>query len=648
MADEELTPTQIYFVLGSRNPSDEDLNKVKDFLEKEAGKDDSPWKDGISNEFMALTYPKYNSSVELGKLSSYECDNITSVIKNLQTIGATETLKHFLNDNNSPNGHSAVTYLALHAMVAQNKIDSGKLDDTDKDAMEFFMNEQLKTLQTLADLTDEHGEHIVNFASLASNNRNLKDMAQIYNASIARRYEANGQPILQPARNLDQFFARVDADEQKYQTNIGGNEEARPQQTAPQEEQLPENVANVGKETKKDKNPSRPPKEYKSRDIKPKDVIDFFYEDIFLHYLNLWTDKLIGYIRNGVDRYADWCKQSGDDLDRAAEKMKNANCKAGAKKIAALFTQTAPQMDASYEAKMNRLQAINQATKENIHRFPEEPDKWTWKDSAGNDILSPQVDAGGNMNDDAKIVKLIKDEYARNPDRLKNAVEHRNEKDIEIEKSLHKLAVRNVMTKQAMKYMLDNNQNWVNAENPDFEKLVAAEMSEMHAAVLTIGAVVDDHAQAKGMSEADKKILYIQAVENFIDLQIEQQTKTFVAITNDAKNERFAFNNPQLLNMETPKEIKVAENMQRSLGALSQLYQDESGHTLKEVAEQYNRGLSGAAPLNVVLQQINQRQQNIDMSLEANHGRLSRLEHGSEDEQAAKNLLQSILGGRSL
>ena len=63
MADEELTPTQIYFVLGSRNPSDEDLNKVKDFLEKEAGKDDSPWKDGISNEFMALTYPKYNSTV---------------------------------------------------------------------------------------------------------------------------------------------------------------------------------------------------------------------------------------------------------------------------------------------------------------------------------------------------------------------------------------------------------------------------------------------------------------------------------------------------------------------------------------------------------------------------------------------------------
>lgn len=380
MADEELTPTQIYFVLGSRNPSDEDLNKVKDFLEKEAGKDDSPWKDGISNEFMALTYPKYNSSVELGKLSSYECDNITSVIKNLQTIGATETLKHFLNDNNSPNGHSAVTYLALHAMVAQNKIDSGKLDDTDKDAMEFFMNEQLKTLQTLADLTDENGEHIVNFASLASNNRNLKDMAQIYNASIARRYEANGQPILQPARNLDQFFARVDADEQKYQTNIGGNEEARPQQPAPQEEQLPENVANVGKETKKDKNPSRPPKEYKSRDIKPKDVIDFFYEDIFLHYLNLWTDKLIGYIRNGVDRYADWCKQSGDELDRATEKMKNADCKAAAQKIGAEYNRVQAVRDAFTETRADRrtyMVNLNKAIKRNlIEPVAGAPENW--------------------------------------------------------------------------------------------------------------------------------------------------------------------------------------------------------------------------------------------------------------------------------
>lgn len=647
MADEELTPTQIYFVLGSRNPSDEDLNKVKDFLEKEAGKDDSPWKDGIPNEFMALTYPKYNSSVELGKLSSYDCDNITSVIKNLQTIGATETLKHFLNDNNSPNGHSAVTYLALHAMVAQNKIDSGKLPDIDANAMKMWLDSQLKTLQTLADLTDEHGEHIVNFTSQASNNRNLKDMAQVYDASIAHRYEANGQPVLHPARNLEQFFARVDADEQKYQTNVGGNEE-QPQEPLPQEEKLPENVANVGEETKKDKNPSRPAKEYKSRDIKPKPVIDFFYEDIFLYYLNKWTDKLLGYLRNGVDKYADWCKESGDALDIAAKKMKDTNCQDGAKKIAALFNQTAPQMDADNETKMNKLLAINNALKENIARHPAEPDKWTWKDSAGNDILSPQTDADGNTNDDAKIIELIKNEYARNPDKLKEAVSHRNVKDIEIEKSLHKLAVRNVMTKQAMKYMLDGSSDWINAANPNFEKLVEAEMAEMHAAILTIGAVVDDHAHANGMSEAQKQALYEQSMQKFIDLQIEQQTKTLEAITQDASKERFAFNNPRLLNMVSPKELAAAENMQRSLSALSQLYQNESGHTLKEAADEYRRGLSGTAPLNVVWKQINERQQNIDSSLDINHGRLNRLEHGTEDERAAKGLVQMILNrGRS-
>ena len=634
MADEELITSEIYNILSNPAPSEEDLNKVKDFISK-AG---SPWLAGVPEDFMAFAFPKYSRPVELGKFDERLCNNLANITKNLQEIGATDVLQHFLNDSNTPNGDSAVTYLALHALSAQHKADRGIPE------FEAYKDAQINLLKTLADLKDAEGNNIVNFATENKHEKNLKGLAKTYTDVVASRnasLPAGSAAIQDPARELEQFFARVDEDAEKYQTNIGSLEET----TERTPEQLPETVVNAGEELKKDKNPSKMAKDYHTRDIKPKDVIDFMYEDVFLHYLNLWTDKLIGYMRNGVDRYAEWCKRSGDELDRATEKMKNADCKAGARKIAALFNQTAPQMDAEYEVKMNRLLAINDATKENIRKYPDEPDKWTWKDSAGNDILSPQIDADGNMNDDAKIIKLLKDEYAHNPSRLKDAVNNRTPKDIEIEKSLHKLAVRNAMTKQAMKYMLDSKSKWIDAENPDFEKLVEAEMVEMRAAVLTIGAVVDDHANANGMTEAQKKALYVQSVQNFINLQIEQQTKTLEAITKDASNERFAFNNPRLLNMVSPKEIQITENMQRSLSALSQLYQDETGHTLKEAAEQYRHDLSGAAPLNVVFKEINQRQQNIDLSLDANHGRISRLERGTEDERAAKSLVQSILGG---
>lgn len=523
MADEELTTSEIYNILSNPAPSEEDLNKVKDFISK-AG---SPWLAGVPEDFMAFVYPKYSRPVELGKFDERLCNNLANITKNLQAIEVTDTLQHFLNDSNTPNGDSAVTYLARHALSAQHKADRGIIE------FEAFKDAQINLLKTLADLKDAEGNNIVNFATENKHEQNLKKLAKTYTDGAARRnasLPAGSAAIQDPARELEQFFARVDEDAEKYQTNIGSLEETA--ERTP--EQLPETVVNAGEELKKDKNPSKMAKDYHTRDIKPKDVIDFMYEDVFLYYLNLWTDKLIGYMRNGVDRYAEWCKRSGDELDRAAEKMKNADCKAAVQKIGAEYNRVQAVRDAFIETRADRrtyMVNLNKAIKRNlIEPVAGAPENWEPLD-INNPSDKQMIESLKRSSQAAKDAGS--DEFAK----TFTALETKSNQDtmLEWQEMAHDMGYMLALTDWKHECLNDKNLKCLTIDNLSEDKDFQAKVLK-YAQVVEAGVAA---AMAIDMLNGDTTYT---SVQNFLNNTVDQALKLEKTLDKDIKAENFKAN----------------------------------------------------------------------------------------------------------
>ncbi|MBQ9034577.1 MAG: hypothetical protein IJ099_01275 [Alphaproteobacteria bacterium] len=521
MADEELTTSEIYNILSKPTPSAEDLNKVIDFISK-AG---SPWLAGVPNDFMEQVFPKYNNMVELGKFDNEECENI---IKNLQAKGATDALQHLLNDSNTPNGDSAITYLTRHALSAQHKADRGRSE------FEAYKDAQINLLKTLADLKDADGNNIVNFATENKLEQNLKGLAKSYTDGAARRnasLPAGSMAIPDPARDLEQFFTRVDEDAEKYQTNIGSLEETA--ERTP--EQLPENVANLNpNELEKGKDKSKAAKDYKFDPISKKPIIDYLYEDIFLKYLNMATDFLLKHLRNAVDRYADWCRKSSDELDRAAEKMKKADCKAATKKISAEYGRVQAVRDMFAETREDRrdyMGKLNEAIKRNlIEPVAGASENWEPLD-INNPADKQMIESLKRSSQAAKDAGS--DEFAK----TFAALETKSNQDtmLEWQEKVHDLGYMLALTDWKHECLNDKNLKCLTIDNLSEDK-------DFQAKVLKYAQVVEAGVAAAMAIDMLNDDTTYTSVQNFLNNTVDQALKLEKTLDKDIKAENFKAN----------------------------------------------------------------------------------------------------------
>lgn len=649
----------IYEILSKDSPSHDDINKLKTLIDV-----NTEWKDGIPNDFMAKALPKYSSPVQLGRLSKESAEEIANIAKNLKALGAEDALKHFVNDTNSPNGETVATYLSHHVLSAQSRLDRDvkraagdpkKLSDDAKAQITECLEGQVAALKNISELKTVDNYTVIDWAKPNKRGLTSRDIIDRYDEGTTRfneRLPEGETPLPEPSRQLADI---VPAPED---TNVDGLTNNQP----------PQKIANVDPNASLDEDTrnTKYNKDRRNRDIKPKDVVDFFYEDIFLYYLNLWTDKLLNLLDNAAKAYAERTKAAAKEADLKAESLKGDEKKA-AKKIAAMFGNTEALINA-YDAKIDAMIKLPQAIDNERSTKGSDFDKW-FKDDAGNPL--PIKDADGNIIIDTHVadasgnrvpnkeyngvVKTITDQARNNPVEFNEALNRRlsmSDKDAEklakVNKALHRIAVNNATLKLAQQYLLRGDKAWIDEPMPNLEKLVAIEMSDLQTSLKAVTAMVGDQSQAKGLSPANEQKLFEASVMNFINKQIRIGDEARIAILDDATSSRFGFNNTKPKNFVSPKKLDILNNMQETMDEIGKHYfaEDEKGNlrTFYELGQAARHGATGS--LDDIARQLNTMSEGIDaefLKLNENRGKLSDMKKNNKD---VKKLVNQIIKNR--
>ena len=506
--------------------SDEDKDKMKDFFEKH-------WKDGIPDDFMAKALPKYSRPVQLGRLPKDSAEQIANIAKNLKALGAEDALKHFVNDTNSPNGETIATYLAHHILSAQSRLDRDakraagdpkKLSDDAKAQITECLEGQVAALKNISELKTVDNYTVIDWAKPNKRGLTSRDIIDRYDEGTTRfneRLPEGETPLPEPSRQLADIVPEPE------DTNVDGLTNNQPAQK----------IANVDPNASLDDDTrnTKSNKDRRGRDIKPKDVVDFFYEDIFLYYLNLWTDKLLNLLDNAAKAYAERQKAGTKDLENAAENMsgktKEATLKMAAEQRAA--DRAIAGFARTRDERRDYMTGLNTAIVNNIisHRtgtpWPKIKDEhWEPLDT--------------NSPADKKMVERFRQRYDANPTAFMESFYKMQEpanvkKQLKTQERAYELGYRLALTEWKHDNLLDEDLNCLNIESlandKEFQKRVTANTKMVEAGIA--GAMSID------MLNGDENMT---SVSNFLNHVVEYGTRADEAIDRDIAAENFVAN----------------------------------------------------------------------------------------------------------
>lgn len=509
----------IYKILSNDSLTDDDINRLKALIDV-----NTAWKDGVPEDFMAKALPKYSKSVHLGKLPKESSEHIANIAKNLKALGAEDALKHFVNDTNSPNGDTVATYLAHHIVRAQARLDKGKLSEDAKKEIEEALGGQVAALKAISELKNADNYTVIDWAKPNKRNQTARDLMNIYDQGAAWHNEhlPEGEtPLPEPSRQLADIVPEPD------DTNVDGLTNNQPAQK----------IANVDPNASLDDDTrnTKSNKDRRGRDIKPKDVVDFFYEDIFLYYLNLWTDKLLNLLDNAAKAYAERQKASVKELEKAAENM-SGKCKQATLKLVA-EQRAADRVIAGFagtrDERRDYMTGLNTAITNNIMThtpgtaWPEIKDE-RWE----------PLDA--NNPADKKMIEHLRQRYDAAPDKFEETFNMMQdpaqiEKQLKIHEGVHELGYRLALTELKHECLLDKNLKILDVENladdKEFQKRVMAHTKMIEAGIA--GAMSID------MLNGDENMT---SVNNFLNNLLEYGIRADKAVDRDIAAENFKAN----------------------------------------------------------------------------------------------------------
>ena len=526
MADTNVN-NEIYSILSKDRPTEADFAKVSKLI-------GDNWKEGVPDEFMAKVFPKYESAVKLGGYGEVRADKLSHIMDNLKKYDENnpeaKMLNKFINADNTPNGDTPATYVAHHAVAMQEKLDSGKFSDEDKKRLEPFLAAQKRALQTLAD-------NGADFSKTNKNGQNVEDVARIagtdeYSKAIEPKFIdlVHAQQAAHQSTVVTEEKEALEVKEQG-KLNVGGKEAVKVQEGNKKQETPPEKVADVGRDEKGDSGNSE---DYKGPPIKEKDIIDYLYNDVFIYYLNMLSDKIIGWARGKIDNFCDSMREEATRAAAAQSQLKNDQCERARKKTAALMTETAPKMEAAYAAaqgeRRKHLEGINADVKANIESG-KPVDQWTF---ANLNPLNPN---------EARTIVHLKEEYTKDPETFKQRMdlaEKNLDSYMKMDEQVHRLAIRAALIEQANSNLDRSNFDWVNKEL-DVDKLnkaVEDKKQQIWEGMALASQMGRDQA-ALANSPVDAASMGARAQMTFLDNYTNMLEEVGKKVMDDVKNERF-------------------------------------------------------------------------------------------------------------
>lgn len=573
MAEKDVN-NEIYKILARGKPSEEKVAKnpeLKADWDKAQQLIKDNWKDGVPDEFMAKAFPKYESAVALGGYGPERAKKLANIVDGLKEFDENnpddKMLDKFINADNTPNGNTPATYIAHHAVAAQEKMAAMETDD-DKTKMQSLLKAQQETLQMLAD-------NGADFSKTDNNHQSVEEVAQI------------GQPKGKYSPAIDKFIAKASADGEKYQdsvvvkekqkalnvkeqgqTNIGNTQALAPNEQQKQQPQ-PELEGDVKPEDQEHGSGSE---DYKGPAIKEKDIIDYLYNDVFIYYLNMLADKIIGYVKGKADRFAEYTRAESAKAQKSKSNLRSQQCNVARQKCVGLFQQTAPQLTAEMEqaqlGRAKKLKMLNSELRENIvHRRPiaqwafpsmqqrqqqmQQQMQQMGADASDEQRTAEQARYAAEVEADRHITDHFKQLYTQDPEncmRQLELAEKNLDKYLELDNAFGKMAIQRVMIKKANGYMDKSGFEWVNDKDLNMNdpkaraKLIKAaeaekqEMWQRYALVTQLGL---DRAKLENLNETQTAQTVAQYQENFMDLEVKMAQKAFDMTLDDVSHDRF-------------------------------------------------------------------------------------------------------------
>lgn len=457
---------------------------------------------------------------KLGLLKRERFDNIGIVARTLQKAGANESLKHFLNDQNTPDGETAVTYLTRHILAAQSKLDRDQwrrdkgetpnLSDEDRKQMEEGMIAAKESLKTLLTLKDENGNYYVDLTKTNSQGMTAQEMMARYDAAVSKFNEKNGASLEAASRSIGELFnTQQPPHDNERETNVGNTENTPPQATNP-----PQKVVDlVPHEDKKDKDRGKRG-DWKNAfgKISKKPVCEWFYEDCFMAGLEWLTDKLLGWLNNAAKNYAERMKRSANNLDQVAKKRAEGD---RFREVIEHLRDNQNNIDAvarqfvgTRDARRTYMEGVNNAIINNIIKpTPGTPENWQPLD-----INNPA---------DRTMIDRMKKLYAENPTEFAKHINKLNNPDqlnkvLDYQEKTHTCAYIMALVDLKKECLSTNNPEIANLEEEKnkqkFEKKVLHYME-----VLNTGLAGAKILEERGIDE--------NAGRNFIENMMEKAMK---------------------------------------------------------------------------------------------------------------------------
>ena len=575
MADNDVND-EIYRILGRGKPSEEDAQKnpkLKADWDRAQQLIKDNWKDGVPDEFMAKAFPKYESALVLGGYGPERAKRLANIVAGLKEFDENnpdaKMLDKFINADNTPNGNTPATYIAHHAVAMNRKLEEGKFSDKDREKLEPILKAQQETLQMLAD-------NGADFSKTDNNHQSVEEVAQI------------GQPKGKYSPAIEKFIAKVlsDADanqaaivteekmkslnvkegETQGQTNIGTKQQqapVAPKELTPQQEQ-------VGDVKPEDNENTSGSEKYKGPDIREKDIIDYLYNDVFIHYLNMLADKIIGYIKGKADKFAEYTRRESSKAKQSKSDLRNSQCDLAREKCIGLFQNTAPQLTAEMEqAQLERskdLRMLHSELRENIvNRRPIE--QWAFpslqqqqqqmQQQAGADANDPEQQAAqarliANTTAYRSIVDSFKQVYMRDPEASEQkleAAEKNLDKFLDIYKMAHTWATQEAAIEMVNEGLEKSNFKWINDKDwnmndPESRQKLGKRAENkayqiMTVEIPTVLEMANKHGQALGYDEAQQAMLNKEYIENYFKIKEEKMRQTFDHVLDDVAHDRF-------------------------------------------------------------------------------------------------------------
>ena len=575
MADANVND-EIYKILGRGKPSEEDAAKnpkLKADWERAQQLIKDNWKDGVPDEFMAKAFPKYESALALGGYGPERAKRLANIVAGLKEFDENnpddKMLDKFLNESYTPNGNTPATYMAMHAVAMYKKLEEGDFSDKDRAKLEPVLKAQQETLQMLAD-------NGADFSKTDNNHQSVEEVAQI------------GQPKGKYSPAIENFIAKIHDDayanqativteekmkslnvkegETKGQTNIGTKQQqapVAPKELTPQQEQ-------VGDVKPEDNENTSGSEKYKGPEIREKDIIDYLYNDVFIHYLNMLADKIIGYIKGKADKFAEYTRRESAKAKQSKSDLRKPQCDVAREKCIGLFQNTAPQLTAEMEqAQLERskdLRMLHSELRENIvNRRPIE--QWAFpslqqqqqqmQQQAGVDANDPEQQAAqarliANNTAYRSIVDSFKQVYMRDPEASEQKLEtaEKNlDKFLDFYKMAYTWATQEAAIKMVDEGLEKSNFKWINDKDwnmndPESRQKLGKRAENkayqiMTVEIPTVLEMANEHGQALGYDEAQQAMLNKEYIENYFKIKEEKMRQTFDHVLDDVAHDRF-------------------------------------------------------------------------------------------------------------